>query len=80
MHLREGLIWFDNSPRVPLGEKVKAAVAAFERRHRHAADVCYVNPVDLPPEAIWPPGVTVLADKTVLRHHVIVGQRGTARK
>lgn len=79
MRLREGLLWFDNSPRVSFGEKVQAAMAAFERRYRHAADVCYVNPVDLPPDEGWPPGVAVVAERTVLRHHLIVGQRGPGR-
>jgi hypothetical protein len=79
MRLREGLIWFDNSPRVTFAEKVQAAMAAFERRYRQAADVCYVNPVDLPPETSLPAEVAVIPERTVLRHHFYVGHQGKHR-
>jgi hypothetical protein len=76
MRLREGLIWFDNSPRATFAEKVQAATAAFERRYRQVADVCYVNPVDLPGEGSLPAHVAVIPERTVLRHHFIVGHQG----
>jgi hypothetical protein len=55
---------------------VQAAATAFERRFRQTADVCYVNPVDLPPETGLPQQVVVIPEPTVLRHHFIVGHQG----
>ncbi len=45
--MKEGLLWFDNDPKKPLGEKVQEAARRFKAKFGTEPNVCYVNPAAL---------------------------------
>ncbi len=71
------MLWFDDDPRRELGEKVQRAVSYYEQKYHRTAEVCYVNPAELPtasaPEADATVRVQVRSAANVLPHHFWVG-------
>jgi len=74
--MKEGLLWYDDSPSRELAEKVGRAARRYQRKFGVAADVCYVHPKTLgdnnKPRKVS--GVIVAPLASVLRHHFWVGQ------
>jgi hypothetical protein len=76
-----GLLWYDDSKKKSLEEKVNEAVAAYCAKPRFAGqrpNTCYVHPsmVSEEPE-IHLNGVRVVATTTVAPHHLFVGLEKT---
>ncbi len=83
MKLSTALMWFDNSPKVPLAVKIEEATSAYEAKFGRLPNVCYVNPADCPEgvggPAGAPAGVAVETEASVLPHHLYIGVMGSAR-
>ena len=79
MRLRTALLWFDNSPSVPFGEKVNEAAEAYVDKFGRSPDICYVNPGDLPKGLTPPLGLVVEPEPSVMRHHIYIGVSGASR-
>jgi hypothetical protein len=77
MRFRDGLMWFDNSPRTDFPGKLKEAADAYERRFKQRATICYVNPGDFPEDLVQTDDLAVVAEPTVLKHHFYVGVAGS---
>ena len=74
--MREGLLWFDDSPQRELAEKVKQAAQRYQQKFGLAADVCYVNQVALTKEEWRVEQVRVLPLPTIRPHHFWIGRAG----
>jgi hypothetical protein len=76
--MRTGLLWCDSSENKPLARKVKEAAAAYRAKRRfegRAPDMCYVHPSALPDgEEIEVAGIRVVAVRSMLPHHFMVGK------
>lgn len=44
------LMWYDDNPKIPLVNKVEAAIAAYTRRFRRDPNVVLMNEATPPPE------------------------------
>jgi hypothetical protein len=42
--VKTGLLWFDDDPRKQLEDKVKRAVAHYERKYGQSPTLCFVHP------------------------------------
>jgi hypothetical protein len=74
-----GLLWFDDSPGVPLVTKIEEAMRRYRERVGRSPNVCYVHPTTLAgTEAVSTP-VKVVASTTVQPNHFLVGFRARAR-
>jgi hypothetical protein len=72
--IQEGLLWFDDSPTRPVGDKIERAVQRYQQKYGHAPDVCYVHPAQLKEgEPSLAEDVKVLPAKSVLPHHFWLG-------
>jgi hypothetical protein len=63
--MRTGLLWFDDSPKVPFATKVETAARRYQERFGSVADVCYVHPKTLARATAMPVHVQVVALPTV---------------
>lgn len=70
--MRQGLLWYDDDPKHDLAAKIRAAKHAYQARHRHAANTCYVHPSALPRTRVIA-GIRVVPKHNVLRHHFWIG-------
>jgi hypothetical protein len=86
--MKEGLLWYDDSPGRDLAEKIGRAARRYRQKFGTAPDVCYVHPSALggsPPPKEGAGGrrnvggVCVSSLPTVLRHHFWLGQEGKQR-
>ena len=41
--MREGMLWFDNDPKLRLTEKVNRAARYYQTKLQHRPTVCYLN-------------------------------------
>ncbi len=76
--MKLGMLWFDDDPRKPLGQKVAEAVAYYRRKYGEP-NVCYVAPKDLAAVENLEVGVLVRPLATVPPHHLWVGQEERPR-
>ncbi len=67
--MREGLLWYDPDARRPVKQKIAAAAARYLERCKRPANCCHVHPADL----VEYPGLVVVADERMPRHHFWVG-------
>ena len=73
-----GLLWFDDSKKKTLEEKVDQARAAYCAKSRFAGetpDTCFVHRAMLPEgeEAKRVNGVQIVASPTIPHHHLLIG-------
>ena len=71
--MKEGLLWYDDSPGRDLAEKVKRAARRYKQKFGTVPDVCYVHSSALDGSVQNVDGVRVSSRPTVLRHHFWVG-------
>lgn len=69
--MRIGLLWFDNDPKTSFADKVRAAVAAYQRKHGFPPNVCHAHPVPNLPEKV--DAITITPDGYVLPQHLWLG-------
>jgi len=86
--MKEGLLWYDDSPGRDLAEKIGRAARRYRQKFGTAPDVCYVHPSAL---GGWSTsdsngkvqkmgGVRVSSKPSVLRHHFWVGREEKRRR
>ena len=72
--MKEGLLWYDDSPGHDLSEKIKRAAQKYKQKFGTVPDVCYVHSSALNGKAQKVGGIRVSSRPTMLRHHFWVGQ------
>jgi hypothetical protein len=72
MKISTGLMWYDRSAR-PLDEKLREAASAYEQKHGHKPNVCYVNPAMLPAGRAQRFGMSVEVSPIVRPGHIVLG-------
>lgn len=75
--MREGLLWFDDSPKLELAEKIKQAAQHYQKKFGVIADVCYINQAILEKDEWRVEQVRVLPLPTIRPHHFWIGRAGT---
>jgi len=73
--MRSGLLWFDDSPGVPLASKIEEAMKRYHQRVGRAPNVCYVHPKTLAGAEAMPVPVKVVESTTVQPNYFLVGFR-----
>jgi len=71
--MRVGMLWLDDSPRRPLSEKVRRAVAYYRQKYGRQPTLCYVHPAMLPQGQLEVDGVAVRPLKDILPQHLWLG-------
>jgi hypothetical protein len=76
--LEIGLLWFDDSEKKTLEEKVREARAAYCAKSRFAGktpDTCFVHHAMLSTgqKAVRMNGVQIVASPTIPHHHLLIG-------
>ena len=71
--VQDGLLWFDDNPTRPVGDKIERAVQRYQQKYGHNPDVCYVHPGQVPERELSVGPVKVLPAQTVLPHHFWLG-------
>jgi len=77
--MRSGLLWFDDSPSVPLATKIERAVQRYRERVGRSPNVCYVHPKTLAEADAMPARVKVVESTTVQPNYFWVGFRSRSR-
>ncbi len=74
--MKEGLLWYDDSPGHDLAEKVKRAARRYKQKFGVVPNVCYVHSSALNGngQVTAVDGMRVTTRPTVLRHHFWIGQ------
>lgn len=74
--MKEGLLWYDDSPGHDLAEKIGRAARRYKQKFGTTPDVCYVHPSALNGngKAHKVGQVRVSSRPSVLRHHFWVGR------
>jgi len=71
--MRSGLLWFDDSPTVPLAAKVDHAVRRYREKFGKAPNVCYVHPRTLAAAGTDATPVRVVGLPSIQPNHFWVG-------
>ncbi len=79
--MKEGLLWYDDSPGRDLAEKIGQAARRYKQKHGVSPNVCYVHPSALSDNGkVKTVGqVRVSSRRSVLLHHFWVGQEEKQR-
>jgi hypothetical protein len=77
--MRSGLLWFDDSPGVPLAAKIERAMQRYRERVGRLPNVCYVHPKTLAGADARPERVKVVESTTVQPNYFLVGMRSRSR-
>jgi len=70
-----GLLWFDDSPNVPLAAKIENAARRYRERFGRSPEVCYVHPRTLAGAKVLPTHVKVIELATIQPNHFWIGVR-----
>jgi hypothetical protein len=73
MEMKTGLLWFDDSPRMSLADKVVDAVRRYEEKFGRSPNVCYVHPSAVVGAQTPSMGVRVVVCSGVQPNHFWVG-------
>jgi len=71
--MKTGLLWFDDSPRLSLADKVVDAVRHYREKFGRSPNVCYVHPSTMTDAKAAPAEVRVVTSTTVQPNHFWVG-------
>ena len=71
--LHIGMLWFDDTPKRPLGEKIELAASHYERKYGRRPNVCYLNEGSLSGQVDMKRPIRVVGLKDVLPYHFWVG-------
>jgi hypothetical protein len=77
--MRSGLLWFDDSPGVPLATKIERAMQRYQERMGRSPNVCYVHPKTLAGSNGMPERVKVVESTTIQPNYFLVGFSARAR-
>lgn len=71
--MREGLLWFDNSPNLELADKIKQAAARYRVRLNRKPTVCYLNPHQLDDNLSRVNGIQLKPAAYIRPHYLWIG-------
>jgi len=71
--LHIGMLWFDDSPKRPLGEKIERAASHYERKYGRPPNVCYLNESNLSNQVSTDKPIRIVGLKDILPYHFWVG-------
>ena len=72
--IQDGLLWFDDNPTRPVGDKIERAVQSYKKKYGHSPNVCYLNPMHLKEgDANLAEDVRILPTNSVLPCHFWLG-------
>lgn len=71
--MRDGLLWFDNSERRDLMQKIRGASEYYYERNGLYPTACLVHPSLIEDNPITIPGMIVTGSKSVLPNHFFMG-------
>jgi len=71
--MREGLLWYNDNPKLPLGAKIEEAVRRYRVKFGRSPDLCFVHPDMLAGSAELPKSVTVATRATIRPNNFWVG-------
>jgi len=77
--MREGLLWFDNTPNRAIGDKIKQAVERYQVRLQRQPTVCYVNASQLGADQTEINGIAVRPAAYIRPHYFWLGVEAEAR-
>ncbi len=77
MEIKTGWLWFDDSPRLPLQEKVGRAARRYLERFGTAPNVCYVHPKTLDGSTPVSGLVQIIESRTIPPNHFWLGVKGS---
>lgn len=75
--MKTGLLWFDDSAKVPLATKVENAARRYRERFGRSPNVCYVHPQTLAGQAVVTSVVRIVELASVQPNHFWVGVQST---
>ncbi len=73
MEMKTGLLWFDDSPRMPSADKVVKAVRRYREKFGRSPNVCYVHPSTVVDVQALSAEVRVVVSSSVQPNHFWVG-------
>jgi hypothetical protein len=73
MEMKTGLLWFDDSPGVPLADKLGHAVRRYREKFGRRPNVCYMHPSTMTDASAAPAEVRVVTSTNVQPNHFWVG-------
>ena len=71
--MREGLLWYNDNPKLPLAAKIEEAVRRYRVKFGESPDLCFVHPDALAESAELPNFITVAARATIRPNNFWVG-------
>jgi hypothetical protein len=71
--MREGLLWYDDNPKLPLAAKIREAVRRYRDKFGRSPDLCFVHPDTLADSAELPNFITVATRATIGPNNFWVG-------
>ncbi len=71
--MKTGLLWFDDSPKVSLANKVLDAVRHYREKFGRSPNVCYVHPSTWAGSQAASAEVRVVTSATVQPNHFWIG-------
>jgi len=72
--LHIGLMWFDDTPKRSLSEKIRRAANQYESRHGRPPNICYLNDLSLTAPVMIEQPIRVVGVKDILPFHFWVGE------
>ena len=70
--MNKGMLWFDNSPKKGLAQKIAEAVQYYRTKYGHTPNLCMVNP-SMQGETVELDGVMVKSYRPVLPGYLWIG-------
>ena len=68
--MREGMLWYDNTTKTDIKEKINGAVDFFKEKYGQMPKVCYVHPQSIDSEFILDKTVKVLSNDKIIKNHI----------
>ena len=68
-----GMLWFDNDPKLALGDKISKAADYYQSKYRQMPNLCFVHPSMLTDIRTQAGTVTVCTNTAIQPHHVWIG-------
>jgi hypothetical protein len=71
--MKQGMLWYDDSPRRSLEDKIARASAYYQQKYGSRPNVCYIHPRTLPDTFAAEEAIKVVPAADVLPHHLWLG-------
>jgi hypothetical protein len=68
-----GMLWFDNDPKLDLGNKVEKAARYYQNKYGHEPNLCFVHPAMVSETITKAGSVSICSNSTILPHHFWIG-------